>query len=73
MAGSVTIYLRGYVRLFASQCVVRLCVYVRCVFVISNKSTSKTPHVSGLSKVDTLLHKTHSNVVMILKFKVRYV
>ena len=34
-----------------------LCVYV-CVYVILIQSTSKKPHVSDLSKLDALLHKT---------------
>ena len=38
-----------------------LCVFV-CVCVISNQSTSKKPHLSGLSKLDALLHKTHIKV-----------
>ena len=38
-------------------CCVCVCV---CVCIISNQSTSKKPHnVSGLSKLDALLHKTH--------------
>ena len=28
-----------------------------CVYVISNQSTRKKPHVSDLGKLDTLLHK----------------
>ena len=41
-----------------------------CVFVcvISNQSTSKKPHhVSGISKLDALLHKTHMKVLLVLR------
>ena len=42
-----------------------LCV---CVCVISNQSTSKKPHyLSDLSKPDSLLHKTHIKVLLILR------
>ena len=43
-----------------------LCVYM-CV--MSNQSTSKKPHVSGLSKLDALLHKTHSKVLLVLRYQ----
>ena len=57
----VNIYLYGCVSLLAPECAVCLCVYVFvCVCVISNQITSKNPHyVSDLSKLDTLMHKTH--------------
>ena len=49
------------------------CVFVcMCVFVcvISNQSTSKKPYyVSVLSKPDTLFHKTHSKVLLVLRYK----
>ena len=38
------------------------CVCV-CLRVISNQSTSKKSHVSDLSKIDTLLRKTHIKVL----------
>ena len=41
-----------------------LCVFVVCLCMISNHSTSKKRHyVSQLSKLDTLLHKTHIKVL----------
>ena len=45
-----------------------LCVFVHvCVFVMSNQSTSKNSHyVSGLQKLDTLLHITHSKVFLVI-------
>ena len=48
---------------FVCACV---CVYV-CV--ISNESTSKKPYVLDLSKLDALLHKTHINVVLVLRYQ----
>ena len=59
MAVGENIYLYGCVSLLAPECAVCVCVCV-CVFlcVISNQSTSKKPHVSDLSKLDALLHKT---------------
>ena len=36
-----------------------------CVCVISNQSTSKNPHVPDINKLDTLLHKTHSNILLL--------
>ena len=40
------------------MCRVNLCVCMCiCVYVISNQSTRKKPHVSDLGKLDTLLHK----------------
>ena len=42
-----------------------------CVRVISNQSTSRKPrHVSALSKLDTLLYKTHSKVLLALRYHV---
>ena len=41
-----------------------------CLCVISNQSTSKKPHyVSGHSKLDTLLHKTHIQVPVVLRYQ----
>ena len=58
MASGVNVYLCECVSLLVPVCAVYLCVYV-CV--ISNQSTSKKPHyVLDLSKLDALLHKTHS-------------
>ena len=47
----------------SSLCV---CLYV---FVTPNQSTSKKPHVSDLSKLVDLLHKTHSKVLMLLMYQ----
>ena len=44
-----------------------------CVFVcvISNQNTSKKPHyVSDLSKLDALLHKTQTNVLLVLRLNI---
>ena len=53
---------------YCSECVVYFCVYVCvyvCVCVISNQSTSKTPHyVSDLSKCYALLHRPYIKVVL---------
>ena len=50
----VNIYLYGCASLVIPMCVVCLCVCVfSCVLVISNQSSSKKPHVSGLGKLDT--------------------
>ena len=50
-----------------------LCVFVCmcvCLCVISNQHTSKKPHdVSGLSKLDALLHKTHIKVLLVLRYQ----
>ena len=41
-----------------------------CVCVISNQSTSKNPYyVSNHSKLDTLLHKTHIKVLLVLRYQ----
>ena len=48
---------------FACMCV---CVCV-CVCLILNQSTSKKPHVSDLSKLDTLLHETRITVLRLEK------
>ena len=58
------------------ECAVFLCVCVcvcvcvcmcLCVYVIPNQNTSKKPHyASDLSKLDTLLHKIHSKVLLVL-------
>ena len=65
ITGAVNIYLCRGVSLQALECVV--CVFV-CV--ISNKSTSKKPHYfSDLSKLDSLLHKTHIKVLLVLKYQ----
>ena len=41
-----------------------------CLCMISNQSTSKKPHVSELSKLDTLLHnKTHIKVLLVLRYQ----
>ena len=44
-----------------------LCVYV---VTMSNQSTSEKPHyVSDPSKLDALLHKIHSKVVLVLRYQ----
>ena len=49
------------------MCCECLCV---CQCVISNQSTSKKSYyVSGLSKLDTLLHKTHIKVLLALRYQ----
>ena len=61
----VNIYLYGCDSLLATECAVCLCVRV-CVHVCvrSNQSTSKKPHhMSDLSKLDALLHKTPIKVL----------
>ena len=73
-AGGVNIY--ECVSLLAPECAVCLsvCVCV-CVFVcvnvcaISNQSTSRKPYVSGLSKLDTLVHKTYIRVLLVLSYQ----
>ena len=55
MAVGFSIYLYGRVSLLVPECAGYLCIYV-CV--ISNQITTKKRHVSDLSKLDTLLHKT---------------
>ena len=60
----VNIYLYWCVSLLASECEC-LCLCV-CVCVISNQSASKKlHHVSDLTKLDTLLHRTHIKVLRI--------
>ena len=60
-------YLYGCVSLLATECAV--CVYV-FVCVISNQSTCKKPHyLSDLSKLDTLLHKTHIKILLELRYQ----
>ena len=57
-------YLYGYVSLLAPECVVCL-----SVCVISNQSTRKASHLSDLSKLDTLLHKTHIKALLVLRYQ----
>ena len=67
MAGGVNVNLYGCVSLFVPKCALYFCLYV-CI--ISNQSISKKTHyVSGLSKFDALLHKTHSNAVLVLRYQ----
>ena len=64
ITSGVNIHLHGCASLLAPECVVWV-----CVFVISNQSTSKKPHVPDLSKLDdTLLHKTHIKVLLFLRY-----
>ena len=60
----VNIYLYGRVNLLAPECVVCL-----CVSAWSNQSASKKPYVPDLNKFDTLLHKTQSQVVLVLRYR----
>ena len=63
ITGVVNIYFYGCLTLLASECVsFRVC-------VISNQSTSKKTYVSDLSKLDTLLHKTHRKVLLVLRYQ----
>ena len=58
----VYIYLYGCVSLQVPVYI--LCL---CMCVISNQSTSKkTYYLSDLSKLDSLMHKTHSKVLLVL-------
>ena len=67
MAGGVNIYLYGCVSLLVLECAVYVCVYV-CI--ISNQSTSKKPcYVSDLNKFNALLYKTHSKLVLVLRYQ----
>ena len=51
-----------------------MCVCVCEKDILNQQSTSNKPHMSDLSKLDALLHKTHSKVVLVLQYKVlRYV
>ena len=63
LTGGVNIYLCGCISVLAHECTV--CVFV-CV--ISNQSTSKKlHHVSDISRLDALLHKTHIKVLLALR------
>ena len=45
------------------------CTVCLCFCVISNQSTSTKPHyVPDLSKLDNLLHKTHTKVLLVLRY-----
>ena len=69
ITGGVNIYIFIWVcKSMVPRCAVSPCVYGggRWVCVLSNKSTSKKPlYVSGLSKLDTLLYKTHIKVLVL--------
>ena len=61
------IYIYIAVSVYWSECAVYLCVYV-CV--ISNLSTRKKAYyVSGLSKFDALLYRTHVKVALLLSYQ----
>ena len=61
--GGANTYLYWCVSLLAPVCALCVCVCVCvCMCVISNWGTSKKLHVSDLSKVNTLLHKTYNRV-----------
>ena len=48
-----------------------ICPWVCFVCVISNKSTSKKLHyMSDLSKLDALLHKTHSKILLVPRLNI---
>ena len=68
ITGGVTTYLYGCITLLTSKCALCLCVLVS-MCVISNQSTSKKPYVLDLSKHDALLHKTHSKVLLVLRYQ----
>ena len=61
MASGVNVYLYGCVNLLATVCL--------CTCVISNQNNSKKTHMSDPSKLDTLSHKTHSKVLLVLRYK----
>ena len=42
---------------------------VLLVFVWYQISTSKNKHLSDLSKLDTLLHKIHIKILLVLKYQ----
>ena len=66
---STNIYLYACVSLLAPVRAVCVCVCV-CVCVVSNQNTSKKAHYrSDLSKLDPLLHKTHSKAFLILRYQ----
>ena len=55
--------------LLAPEGAVCLCLCV-CMFVISHRGTYKEPqYVSDLSKLDTLLHKTHIKVLLVQMYQ----
>ena len=65
--GGVKIDLYECVSLLTPECAVCLCL---CVCVISNQSTSKKLHyVSDLGKLDTLLNKTQSKVLLVQRYQ----
>ena len=66
ITGGADIYLYGCVSLLAHECVVCVCVCL-CVCMISNQSTSKKRHMSEISKLDSLLHKTRNKVLPIIR------
>ena len=54
------------VSVYWSLCV--LCVFA-CICVISNQNTSKKPQVLDPSELDAFSHKTHSNVLVELRYQ----
>ena len=74
MSGGVNVYLYGCVSLLAPECAVFLCVYASvfvcaCVCLCWRISLQAKNHVSDLSKPDTLLHKMHSKVLLVVRFQ----
>ena len=55
IVGGVIIYLYGWLGLLAFKCAVSVST--------QNQSTNKKPYVLDLTKLDALLHKTHSKVL----------
>ena len=50
-------------------CVLWVFVWMCRCYIKSEYSTSKKPHVSGLNKLDALLHKTHRKVLLVLRYQ----
>ena len=66
ITGGVNIYLYGCVSLLAPVCAVCLCMFVWYQIRLLAK---KPRYVSDLSKLDALLHKTHLQILLVLKYQ----
>ena len=71
MTGGVNIHLNGCVSVLTPESAVCACLCVSVfVYAISNWNTSKKMHyMSDLSNFDALLHKTHSKVLLVLRYQ----
>ena len=65
ITSGANIYLNGLVKLLLPRFVF-LCVFL-CVCDIMPEY-QQNPHVSDSSKLDALLHKTHSKILLVLRF-----